>query len=84
VSKTSHIGFHAAYNAATQQVTGRGKAILGGYLTNMGLSYDAIAYLTTSGPAQLTYLSAEAAARYGIMTDGQLPSEADLAICPQL
>jgi hypothetical protein len=79
VSKTSHIGFHAAYNAATQRETGPGNAVLGGYLTNMGLSYDAIAYLTTPGPAQMTYLSAEAAAKYGIATDGELPSEADLA-----
>lgn len=78
-SKTSHIGFHAAYNAATQQETGVGNAVLGSYLTKMGLSYGAIAYLTTSGPAQMTYLSAEAAANYGIAIQGELPLEASIA-----
>ena len=38
VSNTSHIGFHAAYNAATQQETGAGNAVLGSYLTKMGLT----------------------------------------------
>jgi hypothetical protein len=83
VQETSRIGFHAAYNAATQQETGAGNAVLGSYLTKMGLSYEAIAYLTTSGPAQMTYLSAEAAATYGIATDGRLPSEASLAPPPR-
>ncbi len=78
-TKTSHIGFHAAYNPATQRETGAGNAVLGSYLTKMGLSYDAIAFLTTPGPAQITYLSAEAAAKYGIAVDGELPSQASLA-----
>jgi hypothetical protein len=53
--------------------------VLGSYLTKMGLNYDAIAYLTASGPAQMTYLSAEAAAKYGIALEGELPPEANLA-----
>ena len=66
VTDTSHIGFHAAYNPATQHETGAGNAVLGSYLTKMGLSYEAIGNLTTSGPAQMTYLSSEAATKYGI------------------
>jgi hypothetical protein len=77
-SKTSHIGFHAAYNVSTRRETGVGNAVLGSYFTKMGLSYDAIAYLTTAGPAQMTYLSAEAAAKYDIAIDGELPSQASL------
>ena len=52
--------------------------MLGSYLTKMGLSYEAIAYLTTPGPAQMTYLSSEAAAKYGIAIDGELPSQGSL------
>jgi hypothetical protein len=78
-ANTSHIGFHAAYSAKTRQETGTGNAVLGSYLTRMGLNYDAIAYLTASGPTQMTYLSAEAAAKYGIDVLGGLPPEASLA-----
>jgi hypothetical protein len=85
VTTTSYIGFHAAYNATTQQETGAGNAVLGSYLTKLGLNYDAIAYLTTSGPMQMTYLSAAAAAKYSIAIGfGELPSEGRLAPQPGL
>jgi hypothetical protein len=76
--KTSLIGFHAAYNGKTLQETGVGNAVLGSYLTRMGLDYGAIAYLTSAGPAQMTYLTAEAAIEYGITVIGALPSRVDV------
>jgi membrane-bound ClpP family serine protease len=83
VTTTSYIGFHAAYDRATQQESGAGNAVLGSYLTKLGLNYDGIAYLTTSGPTQMTYLSAEAAAKYGIAIGfGELPSENRLVPLP--
>ena len=84
-TKTSYIGFHAAYDPATQKATGAGNAVLGSYLTKMGLGYEAIAYLTTPDPTQMKYLSAEAAAKYRITLSTEpgstveLPSEASLA-----
>ena len=62
----ARIGFHAAYNADTGLVTGVGNALLGAYLSKIGLSYDAILYLTKAAPNEMTWLTAKKAAENGI------------------
>jgi len=68
----SRIGFHSAYtidkNGKVIGTTGMGNALLGAYYAHLGLSYEAIAYLTApSGAAdQALWLTAANAKKYGI------------------
>jgi hypothetical protein len=62
------IGFHAAYI----QIEGRpsesgvGNALVGSYLTQIGLSETAVVYITKAAPTQLTLLTLQDAERIGI------------------
>jgi len=62
----SQIGFHAAYNAQSGQETGLGNALVGAYLTRIGLPYAAVAYITAAPPNAMTWLTNAEAQRYGI------------------
>lgn len=66
VAPESKIGFHAAYNKDDGTETGEGNALVGAYLSNLGLSYDAIAYLTDAAPHDMHWLTPRAAAKIGI------------------
>ncbi|MBB3020420.1 hypothetical protein FHR70_003501 [Microvirga lupini] len=62
------IGFHAAYrleNGAAIE-TGVGNALLGAYLSNLGLSDQAIVYVTMAAPSSMTWLSRREAETLGI------------------
>jgi hypothetical protein len=61
----AHIGLHQAYNS-TGQADGTGNAILGSYLTRLGLSYSAIAYATEASPDGIKWLTVDDAKRVGI------------------
>ena len=65
MTPTAHIGLHQAYNA-TGQADGPGNAILGSYLTRLGLSYSAIAFATQAGPDGVKWLTYDDAKRVGI------------------
>jgi hypothetical protein len=65
MTSSAHIGLHQAYNT-TGQADGMGNAILGSYLTRLGLSYSAIAYATQAGPADVRWLTVDDAKRVGI------------------
>jgi hypothetical protein len=65
MTPTAHIGLHQAYNG-TGQADGRGNAILGSYLTRLGLSYSAISYATEAGPQDVKWLTVDDAKRVGI------------------
>jgi hypothetical protein len=65
MTPSAHIGLHQAFNI-TGQADGRGNAILGSYLTRLGLSYSAIAYATEAGPRDVKWLSVDDAKRVGI------------------
>jgi hypothetical protein len=65
VAPESKIGFHAAYNKDGTE-TGQGNALVGAYLSNLGLSYEAIAYLTDAAPDDMHWLTPRAAAKIGI------------------
>jgi hypothetical protein len=66
----SKIGFHAAYvlKGRGTAESGPGNAILGSYLYQLGLSEEAIVYLTQAGPMSMKWLSTEEADRHGIDT----------------
>jgi hypothetical protein len=65
MTPTAHIGLHQAYNV-TGQADGAGNAILGSYLTRLGLSYSAIAYATQARPNDMKWLTVDDAKRVGI------------------
>jgi ATP-dependent protease ClpP protease subunit len=66
MTRGARIGFHAAYDADTGRETGVGNAVLGAYLSKIGLSYDAIIYITKAAPSEMTWLTPGEAARHGI------------------
>jgi hypothetical protein len=64
----SKVGFHAAYVLKGHKATesGPGNAVLGAYLYQLGLSEDAIVYVTQADPSSIRWLNLEQAAQYGI------------------
>ncbi len=62
----ARIGFHAAYDRDTHQEGGMANAMVGAYLSRLGLSYGAIAFMTAAGPNDMTWLNQTAAAQNGI------------------
>jgi hypothetical protein len=68
MTNTSKIGFHAAFVSAGQYrlESGVGNAIVGFYLGRLGLSVDAVRYITTPGPDEIQWLSVRDALRIGI------------------
>jgi hypothetical protein len=79
---TSLIGFHAASDSQHRE-NGAANAVLGAYYTAMGLSYPAIAYLTTASPTEVIYLTHESAKKYGIAYEGALPTEGNIQLLLQ-
>ncbi len=62
----ARIGFHAAYNGDTGQEAGMANAVVGAYLTKLGLPYEAVMYATVAGPSDMRWLTAADAKRVGI------------------
>jgi hypothetical protein len=64
----SRVGFHAAYVLKGHRTTesGPGNAVLGAYLFQLGLSEDAIVYITQADPSSMKWLSLDQAAQHGI------------------
>jgi hypothetical protein len=68
VGQHSNIGFHTAYifKPAGPVESGPGNAILGAYLNQLGLSEEAILYVTQAAPTSMQWMSVEEAAEHGI------------------
>jgi len=68
VGEYSSVGFHTAYilKSAGPSESGPGNAILGAYLNQIGLSEEAILYITHAAPTSVQWMSLEEAAEYGI------------------
>jgi hypothetical protein len=66
MGSTAQIGFHAAYNGETHQVTSTGNALVGAYLNKIALPSDAVVYITTASPDSITWLSKSDAEKLGI------------------
>ena len=64
----SLVGFHAAYVERGGRTTeiGVGNALLGSYLTQIGLSESAVVYITKAAPTEMTWLNFRDAAQIGI------------------
>ena len=67
-NSTARIGFHAAHTIKDGQVTetGLGNAMVGAYLNELGLSDEAIVYITSADPTSMRWLTAGDAATFGI------------------
>lgn len=69
MSVDARVGFHLAYRLdddGRAQETGFGNALMGAYLTRLGLPTRAVAYIAGAGPAEMTWLTAADAERVGI------------------
>jgi hypothetical protein len=62
----AQVGFHAAYDGQTHQVTSSGNALVGAYLNKIGLPYSAVIYITSAAPESITWLSKPDAENLGI------------------
>ncbi len=62
----ARIGFHAAHDASSGQETGVGNALVGAYLSRIGLPYSAVIYITQAAPNSMTWLSLSDAEQRGI------------------
>jgi len=79
MSADSRIGFHAAYDKSSGKETGVGNAVVGAYLTRIGLAYPAVIYITLAPPTSITWLSMADAEKRGIdveLADGRLDTAA--------
>jgi hypothetical protein len=63
---TAKIGFHGAFDPSSMQQSGPGNAIVGAYLNKLGLTYEAIAYMTAATPVDMQWLHSNDAKRLGI------------------
>jgi hypothetical protein len=79
MSSKSLIGFHAAYtyqNGAAY-VAGTGNALIGSYLTGLGLPETAVIYMTTASPDKMAWLTPQQAQNIGVnLTVLELPPKA--------
>ena len=68
MERGAQIGFHAAYTVSGGRAweSGVGNALVGSYLTQIGLSETAVVYITKAAPTQLTLLTLQDAERIGI------------------
>jgi len=68
LSPTSRLGFHAAYrmDGTTARETGIGNAVVGAYLTRIGLPISAVIYITKASPDAITWLTPADAQKVGI------------------
>src|SRR6266446_8231361 len=66
IGADARIGFHAAYDPASDRESGVGNAVVGAYLTKVGLPYEAVIYITQTDPSEMTWLNISDAAQRGI------------------
>jgi hypothetical protein len=64
-SRSSRIGFHAAHDSE-KNVFAVGNAMIGSYLTHLGLSASAIVFITEADPREISWLTEAGARRYNI------------------
>jgi len=85
------VGFHAAYvlKSYGPVESGSGNAILGAYLNQLGLSEEAILYITKTAPTSIQWMNLRDANEQGIAVamlspqQGVVPSTAGVAITEQ-
>jgi hypothetical protein len=78
------IGFHAASDSQSGEVTGVGNAVMGAYLNKIGLRYEAVAYITSASPDSITWLTMADAQQFGIEVTLFVPPLAKRPVLPQV
>ncbi len=78
----ARIGFHAAYivRRGRAQESGAGNALIGAYLSRLGLTDRAILYVAQAAPDDMTWLTPSAAGRLGLDLTVLTPREAALPV----
>ena len=68
MGKNALIGFHAAWRMGDDgpAVSGTANALMGKYLSDLGLSYSAVAYISSASPRSMTWLNMADAVKIGI------------------
>jgi hypothetical protein len=68
LSETSHIGFHASYvlTDGKPSESGVANALIGAYLNQIGLSQEAIIFITSAPPEGMEWLSRDNATQLGV------------------
>jgi hypothetical protein len=69
MSTSSWIGFHAAYTVSdlgAANESGLGNALVGAYMTTLGLPKDAVIFAASARPNEMNWLTAEHALQLGI------------------
>src|SRR5262245_4693996 len=68
MGRAAHVGFHAAYieREGRASESGVGNALVGSYLTQIGLSEAAVVYITQAAPTEMTLLTLRDAEKIGI------------------
>jgi hypothetical protein len=69
VANTAKIGFHSAYDPVARAQSGLGNQMISAYLAKLGLSYEAILYMTSASPTDMRWLHSDDARRLGIAAD---------------
>lgn len=91
ISKTSRIGFHAAYldENGSKTESGTGNALVGAYLAQLGMSQTAIIFVTAAPPDRVAWLNLSNASTFGIevenfeLKDDQSPAKPSAKAAPQ-
>jgi hypothetical protein len=65
IGTDANISFHAAYDPASDE-SGVGTAVVGVYLSKIGLPYEAVIYITHAAPNEMTWLNMSDATQRGI------------------
>jgi ATP-dependent protease ClpP protease subunit len=74
IEPTGSVGFHASYQIkdGIKRESGQSNAIIGAYLNSLGLSLEAVLFVTQSPPNKITWLSESEAKRVGITYDTKI------------
>ena len=83
IGESGNVGFHAAYvvKEGVASEVGNGNALVGAYLSHLGLSYDAIYFITSAAPEDMAWLHPSDAKRLGIDVI-PVPKKSDEAQAP--
>ena len=69
--RESRLGFHAVYikNGDRPEITSAGNALVGAYLKELGLSDEAIMYVTSAAPESMNWIDQDLSRRLGLGID---------------
>lgn len=83
MAASARIGFHAAFNPDTGQETGAGNALIGSYLSQIGLPDRAVIYVTQASPQSMTWLTMSDAQEKGIEVSFASPRDQPRSVEPR-